>query len=358
MDFNSKPDLPLVSVIVPVYNAEKYLEQCVDSLCAQTYKNLEIILVDDCSPDSSPAICDKYAQNDSRVTVIHREQNGRISAARNSGNDAANGKWLMYVDADDWIDPNTCEEIVEQLEQTGADVAVWNYISEYDDISKPKTLFEQTVFLEHDDYSAMFRRVISPTDSALKAPELIHSLSTVWNKMFRASLIKDNGIAFVDISTVGSEDLMYCIECMNKAVSCVVLKGHYYHYRRATGISYTSRSRDWLFDAYLRLYDSIEQVCLERADCEACLTALDCRRVLSLVTLGFNELARELSTREKIRNLRKMMSEPKTRLAAKQLPLRFFPLHWKVFYICVKFRFALCIYVLLKTIKLIIAKRD
>ena len=104
--------MDLVSIIVPVYNVEKYIHQCVDSIINQTYKNIEIILVDDGSPDSCGRICDEYAEKDSRIKVIHKE-NGGLSDARNCGIEAAMGDWLMFVDSDDWIEPDMAEKLLE-----------------------------------------------------------------------------------------------------------------------------------------------------------------------------------------------------------------------------------------------------
>ena len=94
--------LNAISVIVPVYNTEKYLHRCVDSILAQTFTDFELLLIDDGSTDSSGAICDEYAQKDSRVRVFHKE-NGGVSSARNLGLDKAKGKWVTFVDSDDWI---------------------------------------------------------------------------------------------------------------------------------------------------------------------------------------------------------------------------------------------------------------
>ena len=98
---------PLVSVIVPVYNVERYLRHCVNSILIQTYHNLEVILVDDGSPDNCPKICDEYAKADARVKVIHKN-NGGLSDARNIGMQAASGDYLMFVDSDDWLEKNIC----------------------------------------------------------------------------------------------------------------------------------------------------------------------------------------------------------------------------------------------------------
>ena len=97
---------PIISVIVPVYKVENYIRRCLDSLVAQTYRHLEILLVDDGSPDSSGAICEEYAEKDSRIKVIHKE-NGGLSSARNAALDVATGDYIAFVDSDDWIDLNT-----------------------------------------------------------------------------------------------------------------------------------------------------------------------------------------------------------------------------------------------------------
>ncbi len=113
----------LVSVIVPVYNVEAFLPRCVDSILAQTYQNLEIILVDDGAKDSSGAICDGYAARDHRVRVIHKE-NGGLSSARNAGIDAARGGWLEFVDSDDWIEPDTVESLLSEALENQVELVV------------------------------------------------------------------------------------------------------------------------------------------------------------------------------------------------------------------------------------------
>ena len=112
---------PKISVIVPVYKVEKYLRKCVDSIINQTYQNLEIILVDDGSPDNCPAICDEYAAKDSRVRVIHKE-NGGLGDARNAGLDACTGEYIGFVDSDDWIDANMYSDMATMMEEKNLDV--------------------------------------------------------------------------------------------------------------------------------------------------------------------------------------------------------------------------------------------
>ena len=106
-----------VSIIVPVYNIENYIRVCVESILAQTYESFELILVDDGSKDNSGILCDEYAAIDSRVKVIHKE-NGGVSSARNTGLQQAKGKWIMYVDGDDWIEPDMIESLIETAKAT------------------------------------------------------------------------------------------------------------------------------------------------------------------------------------------------------------------------------------------------
>ena len=118
---------PVISVIVPVWKVEPLLPRCLDSLRAQTFPDLEVILVDDGSPDGCPAICDKAAENDPRFRVIHRE-NGGLSAARNTGIEAARAPWLMFVDSDDVVLPDFCRKALALVMETGADIGVFGFV--------------------------------------------------------------------------------------------------------------------------------------------------------------------------------------------------------------------------------------
>lgn len=114
---------PEISIIVPVYQVEKYLNECIDSILAQTFTDFELILVDDGSPDNCPALCDAAAKRDSRVRVIHK-QNGGVSTARNAGLDAAQGNWIAFVDSDDTVEPEYLEKMHKAVLETGADFAI------------------------------------------------------------------------------------------------------------------------------------------------------------------------------------------------------------------------------------------
>lgn len=118
--------MPKISVIVPVYNAEKYLQRCVDSILAQTFVDFELLLINDGSKDGSGAICDEYAVKDSRIRVFHKE-NGGPSSARNMGIDKAEGEWITFVDSDDWVEKNAYEKIITQAEMQNPDIVLFDF---------------------------------------------------------------------------------------------------------------------------------------------------------------------------------------------------------------------------------------
>ena len=173
-----------ISVIIPVYKVEKYLAKCVDSVLAQTYGDLEILLVDDGSPDGCGAICDGYASRDSRVRVIHKP-NGGLSSARNAGLDAASGAYVGFVDSDDYIDPAMYEKLHAALVSTGADVCVCDvvYVDEQGALKGPPI-------------PPMAEEVLSP-EQAWRRVELADDgwrYVTAWNRLYRRAVF--DGLRF------------------------------------------------------------------------------------------------------------------------------------------------------------------
>ena len=151
---------PKISVIVPVYKVEPYLRKCLDSIAGQTYQNLEIILVDDGSPDSCGSICDEYAVQDKRVRVIHKE-NGGVSSARNAGLAAATGDWIGWVDSDDWIEPDLYSYMLEKVREYGADIAVCSRTEVYPDRKVVRGWGEDLVMGREDALSLLlFKRKV------------------------------------------------------------------------------------------------------------------------------------------------------------------------------------------------------
>lgn len=163
----------LISIIVPVYNVEKYLEECIESIIHQTYKNLEIILVDDGATDHSGKMCDEFAKKDNRIKVIHKE-NGGLSDARNAGIEIATGEYIQFVDSDDCLNPKMCEILYEEIKQTNAEISLCSYYVWTND---------------EKNTSATYTREIYTPEQALQEFLLDQKVKAyAWNKMFKKSL--------------------------------------------------------------------------------------------------------------------------------------------------------------------------
>lgn len=215
-----------VSVIVPVYNVEKYLDECVNSILSQTFTDFELILVDDGSKDSSGKMCDEWALKDSRIKVIHQENKG-LSGARNTGIAAAQGEYLTIVDSDDLIDENMLSILAGQAEDEGLD-AVWCSCYRFfnDDIStrSPRDIEEQTCTGKEEIIQNMILPIIAGYNTKVEVA------GTMCMAMYRTSLIKDNGLVVPPVSEISGEDNLFNIEFLSfcNKVKWVNLPLYYY----------------------------------------------------------------------------------------------------------------------------------
>lgn len=203
----------LISVIVPVYNAEKYLARCLESIINQSYKNLEIILVDDGSIDESYNICKAYSKKDNRIIVIHKK-NGGVSCARNAGLDIAKGRWITFVDADDWIDANYCKNMIKIAIEQKSDYVCCGY----------KRIYKEKIELYNFD-----KKIIEykPIDFLTKILNVQNGYGFSHMKLIKKDCI-DN-IKFDELLKVG-EDAMFNILLLKKVNKVVVLNEPLYFY--------------------------------------------------------------------------------------------------------------------------------
>lgn len=211
-------DNPKITVIVPVYRVEPYLQKCLDSVVGQTYRNLEIILVDDGSPDQCPAICDGYAAQDNRIKVIHKE-NGGVSSARNAGLAAATGDWIGWVDSDDWIEPDMYSYMLEKARTYGADIAVCSRTEIYPDRTVRRGWNEDLVMNKEHALALLLK------NDALQ--------NYCCDKLFCSDIW--NGVVFPESSTF--EDIAVMYRLFERAQKTVCLPEIKYHYlQRAESI--------------------------------------------------------------------------------------------------------------------------
>lgn len=205
-----------ISVIIPIYNVEKYLEKCIDSVLAQTYRNIEIILVDDGSTDKCADICDSYLKKDSRVKVIHKV-NGGLSSARNAGLDIAEGDFISFVDSDDFIEKEMLEKLYEALMEADADMAVCNF--RWIDTNGAR-IAKQSKIVIHDgilDESAYWRKVYEPNGSCYVV---------AWNKLYRRSIWEK--LRYPEGKINEDEYVLHEILRVCNKVSCISYVGYNY----------------------------------------------------------------------------------------------------------------------------------
>lgn len=336
---------PKISIILPVYNTEQFLDTCLTSILNQTFKEIEVICVDDGSPDNSLRFLKKMAKKDERIKVISQQNQG-VSEARNHALQYVNGEFLMYIDSDDWIELDTCEIAYRVALEEKADVVLWSYIREYANNPKPKEIFKQEkiVFEQPEVASKLHRRMVGLVGKELEKPENADAIVTSWGKLYRTALIKENQIKFINTKIIGTEDALFNIYVFGYVTKAVYLNRHLYHYRKDNEISLTSLYKERLFTQTQMKFDLIEKYLSEFNLNEDYVTALNNRIALSLIELGLNVLMSERKIIEKIREIKKILSTERYKTAYQQLDNRYFPIHWKAFYRCAESNFATGVY--------------
>lgn len=235
---------PKISVIVPVYNAEKYLHKCIDSILAQTITDFELLLINDGSKDNSGTICDEYAKKDNRVRVFHKE-NGGPGLSRNVGILSSTGMYLSFVDADDWLEKQMLEQFYLMATTYKTDIVVAGRINEY--VKKNRTTkiaLEDSILYHQKDFYHLWLK--------LKTHTLEHF---VWNKLYRRDLIISNNILFA--LEPKAEDTFFNFDVWNVANRIYVLNDSFYHYRieEMNSLSYKN-DIDLLLFVNQKLYNS------------------------------------------------------------------------------------------------------
>ncbi|MBO5850765.1 MAG: glycosyltransferase [Clostridia bacterium] len=258
----------LVSIIVPIYNVQKYLPHCIESVLNQTYKNFELILVDDGSPDRSGDICDYYAKKDSRIVVVHKE-NGGASTARNAGLYVAKGKYVNFIDGDDWISKDAIETFVKIIEKESVDLVVGTLEDRYLRVSSKPFKDELIDFYSNEqDVSKIIPKLTPPV-----------------NKLYLKSIIDSQNIKFLADVKYG-EDILFVYEYLKYCKRIFTISKVTYFYNRLIDNSITKRKFVGIIPWAVEFIKSFEELLnklplsrsqiLEALDREACFEVQFC----------------------------------------------------------------------------------
>jgi len=303
--------MPKLSVIVPVFNTEQYLDICVTSLLNQNQKDIEIILVNDGSTDNSPSICDSYQRADSRLYVIHQKNSG-VSAARNAGINAAKGDWITFVDSDDWVAPTMADVLLSC--SCDIDIHVFGFLKEYVNKSIPYRLCTgNTMFLPSD-----------VRKNYLYNPALrfgVYSLSC--GKMYRRAFLFEKDIRFPPGVPIG-EDQIFLLYAFYHANKVRLGNELFYHYRMVanSAVNRWNPARPKHYALQLQKYDEFVDAYFTGTE-SIHMKAI--KRIRALVDLAHHYHDADMTIRDKVNHMRKHMQEEEYKTAINSTPLDLIP---------------------------------
>lgn len=343
---------PCVSIIVPIYNIEEYLQQCIESLVSQTYENLQIILVDDGSIDHSGELCDQFAEADKRIITIHKE-NGGLTSARKAGIETAQGEYVMVVDGDDWLDVNTVEQCVTAALANHSDCVMFGYIREYGDNSIENQLFENDfVYNCKESKEKIFRRLIGPIGTELNHPEKLDNFGTICMKLYKYETIRKG--KFVSEREIGTnEDTVFNIYALRQCSSITYINKCFYHYRKTNQQSITMKYKPDLCNKWDKMYQEF-YYCIKQEDApELYYKAFYNRIACGMIGLGLNEIIAKDSLLSIRKRIAEILKKKIYRKAFWRLEITYCPVHWKFFFILCRFRCSLLLVFLLKVMNIL-----
>jgi len=317
-----KCDIPKVSVIVPIYNSELYLDKCIQSIISQTYQDFEIILVNDGSVDASPAICDNYETLYPNIVKVIHQRNQGIAQARNFGLDMAKGEWICFVDNDDWAELNMLEVMLHHAESDNIDLHIYGYYREYKNYSTvvqyPDIELAQHIKKNHLYYSELNG-----------FPRTHH----VWSALFRKKFLDDYEIRFDSDIFFGGDDFIFLLYAMRHANAVRFHSEILMHYRmRASSVTNTiSSERIWHFCHWNEKYGIFCDLYFS-SDEALRMKHYETLKLLQLITRHYCNSDSLYSHKDKIRLLRNHIKSEPFKSAIKECPLILIPLRrrWQI----------------------------
>lgn len=328
MEFTFKVNInPAVSIIVPVYNVEKYLDRCLSSLLSQTLKNIEIILVDDGSPDRCPQLCDKYAVSHANIKVVHK-QNAGLGMACNSGLEVAAGKFVAFVDSDDWVDEDMYERMFVIAEKYEAD-AVYSGLERNDGIKATGRLphpSSMEIFATRSGIDSLMKDMIASEPSIEVDRRIQVSAKVV---LYRKEIIDKNALRFENERQLISEDLFFNLDFLKHASKVIVIPEFFYHYFVNPSSITTNTIKDktgsfeklhsHIFERYDQFRDDSDFIC--RAD----------RLFIGYIRSYMNLISHsKIPQKEKLKRLRKLCLCSNWKVIASRYPIASMPLKHKI----------------------------
>lgn len=346
----------MISIIVPIYNVEKYLCKCLDSIIGQTYNDLQIILINDGSTDNSLSICEKYKNLDNRIELINKENTG-ASDTRNVGIKNAKGKYIMFVDSDDWLERDMCEKLLENAERNSADLVFCSYVNECSYGSVNKTIYNEDIICY--DESNIKEEYITPimglVGNRLKHPDKLDALVPIWGRLYSSYVIHNYNLRFIDLDTIPSECQQFNLEYSIHINKVVYIRQYLYHYRRNNGVSVTKGYRKNLLEKWKYWYKYNNELITEN-QLDYLWDAYYSRMAFSVIPLGGNAIKLECVS-DALLEIKTFLNECNYEDVYSKLNFKYFPIYWKVFFAMAKQKNVFGFYCITKVMRMILNYR-
>lgn len=336
--------MPVISIIIPIYNAEKTVRRCIDSAINQTYREIEIILVDDGSTDASGRICDEYAMQDSRIRVIHK-MNGGGCDARNTGMQMASAPWLTFAESDDYLTEDACEIMIGEVEKYHVDLVMGAYYKKGASNTRIKHLFFQdhVVFTPETVRTVLMKKVLGLTDDNLAHPEQIDSLLTCTAKLFKTDIIRKHSLKWIDRNIIYSDCLDFILKYVYYCDSAVYADKPIYYYVRTNTESQTASYRPRTIELWQHQFSELNKFISDHRLEDILTDAFYSRICFSVIPIGGNAY-RMHDFFKGLKEVRCIFKISIYKTAFSHFNFRPLPIHWKFFFLTVKYRLTLCFY--------------
>lgn len=322
-----------VSIIIPVYNGEKYINRCLDSVLNQTYTNIEIILVNDGSDDNSYKLIKDYCMKDNRIKLINKANTG-ASDSRNRALEIASGEYIMFLDCDDWIDLNVIEDTVKISKNNSSDIVIFTYTREFKDHSKEKVFnLPDKINYTGKELKEFHRKILGPINDEISNVEGLDSLGTIWGKLYKRKIIN---CKFIDLKEIGtSEDNLFNLFVFNNVEKVTFINKSYYHYWKENENSLTTKYNPHLLSQWKKLFEYMEKFLIDENLDYKFNQALSNRIAMSVLGLGLNECKKDNKANiiQKMHNIDNILRDKLIVNSLKTLDIRKFPIYWRLFFI-------------------------
>jgi glycosyltransferase EpsH len=339
----------MISIIVPVFKSKNFLERLNNYLVNQTYKNIEIIYVNDGCPEGSGTMIENFKLFDNRIKTFHQRNSGAVSAV-NLGLEKANGNYIMFLDADDWIELNTCELAIHAALKYNVDMVFWPHFKEYANKSVPGPFFfPESKLFTGKDMQFLRRRMMGLVDEELKKPMSTDYFSAGWGKLYKADIIKSNRIFWTDTMAVGSSDVLFNAQLNPHIKSAYYLNLHLHHYNKYNPNSLTKTYNNTLKIKLENLFVELNKVIQKNyinEEKDEFEKALNNRIALSTVNISLGYVSKGISSTgyRLFKNL--ITSEPFSK-SYKKLQIKYMPFHYRMFFFMCKNKISIPAYLMI-----------